>query len=108
MKRSQAFPRSRARRNPSADARRVMQLVVKDLMDQRNDEIVDWVTENPEWAYATAERLLAEYAPGGLPSASAHPPAVPSSRAPRASQDNGAEVSQLRTKLFSVIAELSE
>lgn len=86
---------TRSRRNPSAEARRVINAVLADLQAEGREDLEQVMLENAEWAYSVAERALA----GAKPTPT---------RRTEPTFDDSADVARIRTNLFNVIAELSE
>jgi len=83
--------RRRVAKNPTKDARLVVKLVLGELHKQGRSDLVDWMTVNSTWVYATAEKHLG----------------TPTTPTPRRKRPDDEAVARLRTNLFSVISDLS-
>ena len=82
------------RRNPSPEARRVIQAVLADLQAEGREDLERVLLAHAPWAYSVAEKALSG--------------PKPATRRPSPTVDESADIARVRTNLFNVIAELSE
>jgi uncharacterized membrane protein YfbV (UPF0208 family) len=87
--------RTTRRRNPSIEPREVIEAVRADLWSEGRKDLEQLMQKHATWVYAVASKALAEAKP------------VPTRRT-TPTFDDSADVARIRTKLFNVIAELSE